>query len=408
MMYFCAVIRGIRNNGTTFCRLCVVVLWCCFVQDKGLAARVPVDSLCVKVYFPCGSSDVSRFPDNVVRLERFIQQLDSLCFLPLARHTHWRVAASASPEGSIGRNRWLAHDRARSVMDYLNKRSETFRHVAASLDLRMDVRTTNSRRGSTRLSQYPALRFAEVTLLFEWLERDSVAGRPAVEDVRPPVAEAVDVAEDDSLMALPKDTAMAEPLLPTEHREDGAVKSCPLLFVKTNVAYDLLSFVNLAVELPLGRRWSVEAAYVNPWWHNMRRHRTLQMRYVALTPRYYFGRAGARYASFFTGLSAGWGQYDLQLTRHGVQGELWHVAPVVGYAHHLSRRWKMEYSIAVGYLQTAYRKYTQVSETPYGEIKVHDYPWVAHTFRGVLPTSVNVSIIYTLQWGKATQHNHED
>ena len=405
MCIFCTVIRSVVNHWITVCRLGALVLWLLFVQEHALCARVPDDSLNVKVYFPCGSSDVCRFPDNVVRLERFIQQFDSLCCLPFACPTRGRVVSSASPEGSIGRNRWLAHDRARSVMDYLSKRSETFRHVAASLDLRMDERTTNSRRGSTRQSQYPGLRFAEVTLHFKWSERDSVAGKPAVEDVLPPVE---GVAERDTVSTAAQDTAATDSLRPTERPESWTVKSSPLLFVKSNVAYDLLSFINLAVEVPLGKKWSVEAAYIIPWWHSMRRHKTIQMRYLAVTPRYYFGRQSADYASFFTGLSAGWGQYDLQITRHGVQGELWHVSPVFGYSHHLSRHWKMEYSIAVGYLQTEYRKYTQVSDTPYGDIKVHDYPWVSHTFRGIVPTSVGVSIIYTLHSSKAKQYNHED
>lgn len=379
-----------------------------FIQENELNARVPDDSLSVKVYYPCGSSNLSKFPDNALHLDRFVQRLDSLCSLPFVCPGHWTVTSSASPEGSIGRNRQLSHARARSVMDYLRQRSEAFRNLAASLDFRIDERTTNSQRGRTKLSQYPLLRYSEVTLHFKWMERDSLADKPAAEELPVPVENADSVAERDSVVVLPKDTVVADSLHPAERPESQAVKGSPFLFVKSNVAYDLLSFINMAVEVPLGKKWSVEAAYINPWWHSMRRHKTIQMRYLAVTPRYYFGRQSADYASFFTGLSAGWGQYDLQVTRHGVQGELWHVSPVFGYAHHLGRHWKMEYSIAVGYLQTEYRKYTQVSETPYGDIKVHDYPWVSHTFRGILPTSVNVSMIYTLHWGKTKQQHHED
>ena len=74
---------------------------------------------------------------------------------------------------------------------------------------------------------------------------------------------------------------------------------------------------------------------------------------------------------------------------------MWHISPTIGYTHYISKRWKMEYSASIGYIQTKYTKYTQVDETPYGIIKVRDYPWVSHVMRTVLPTSLNVSIVYT-------------
>ena len=401
------MIRAERNKLVLTFRILTVILSLSFIQHNDLNARVPDDSLNVKVYYPCGSSDLSGFPANALRLDRYIQQLDSVCSLPFVSPGRLTVTSSSSPEGSIGRNRQLSHARAQSVVDYLSMRSEKFRNFANSLDFCIDERTTNSKRGRTRLSQYPSLRFSEVTLHFKLQERDTLADVPSpVADVLSPVAEADSVTQRDTAVALPKETCVTDSLLPTRHPEFRTEESRPILFVKSNLAYDLLSFINAAVEIPLGKNVSVEAAYVNPWWHSMRRHRTIQLRYLSVTPRYYFGRAD--YTSFFTGLSAGWGKYDLQLTRHGVQGELWHVSPVFGYVHQLARNWKMEYSVSVGYVQTEYRKYTQVSETPYGEIKVHDYPWVTHSFRSVLPTSVGVSLIYTLHRVKAQPHSYED
>ena len=55
----------------------------------------------------------------------------------------------------------------------------------------------------------------------------------------------------------------------------------------------------------------------------------------------------------------------------------------------------MEYSASVGFVHTKYQKYTQTPDTPYGEIKVKDYPWVSKVLNTVLPTSLNVSIVYT-------------
>ena len=368
-------------------------------------ARMPDDTLGVKVYYPCGSGDVSRIPANAPCLERFIHDLDSLCRLPFFKPFALTVTSSASPEGSIGRNRVLSHARAMSVLDFLNGRSETFRHISSSLDCSIDEQTTNDMAGQVKVSHYPKMRFSEVMLRYS-------QGEDSLQAVSPPVADEVSgqgqaKAPADSVRTggLPAEEAGDVPTqLPPRQDEGVAAERRPVLFVKTNLPYDLLTFVNVAVEVPLGRRFSVEAQYVNPWWNSVRKHRTIELRYVSLAPRYYFGKDGRRYSSLFAGLSAGWGKYDMQLTRHGVQGELWHVSPVFGYSHYIGRHWKMEYSVSAGYLHTDYHKYTQKSGTPYGDIKVHDYPWVSHTFRSVLPTSLGVSLVYAFHGNKAKTH----
>ena len=169
----------------------------------------------------------------------------------------------------------------------------------------------------------------------------------------------------------------------------------PVFFVKTNLLYDLLTFVNGSVEIPITKNISAEATVVYPWWRNTKKHRTIQLRYFAVTPKYYFKNANNPYSSFFTGLIIGGGKYDLQWTRRGVQGSMWHLSPMIGYSHHLSKRWKMEYSASVGFVHTKYQKYTQIADTPFGEIKVKDYPWVSKVLNTVLPTSLSVSLVYT-------------
>ena len=169
----------------------------------------------------------------------------------------------------------------------------------------------------------------------------------------------------------------------------------------------MLTFVNASVEIPLTKNITAEATLVYPWWRSTSRHKTIQMRYVAVTPRYYFNNANRSYTSLFAGLTVGGGKYDLQWTRRGVQGSMWHVSPVIGYSHHISKQWKMEYSASVGFVHTKYQKYTQTSDTPYGEIKVKDYPWVSKVLNTVLPTSLNVSIVYTFTKSKQIGHHEE-
>ena len=40
----------------------------------------------------------------------------------------------------------------------------------------------------------------------------------------------------------------------------------PLFAIKTNLLYDALSAVNLEIEVPVGKRWSVAAEGIFPWW----------------------------------------------------------------------------------------------------------------------------------------------
>lgn len=178
----------------------------------------------------------------------------------------------------------------------------------------------------------------------------------------------------------------------------------PMVYLKSNLLYDLATCVNLSMEVPVTKSITIEGTVVCPWWHSMKRHHTLEILYVALTPRYYWGKGDSPFESFFSGLTVGSAKYDLQLTRHGVQGSMWHLSPVIGYTHHIAKRWKMEYSASVGFVQTKYRKYTQKSDTPYGEIKVKDYPWVQKVLNTVFPTSLNVSLVYMIPKYKHRHH----
>lgn len=403
--YFCAVKRVTNSDWKISYKILSCVILVLGMSGNVAMARMPDDTLGVKVYYPCGSGDVSRIPANAPCLERFIHDLDSLCRLPFFKPFALTVTSSASPEGSIGRNRVLSHARAMSALDFLNGRSEAFRHISSSLDCSIDEQTTNDMAGQVKVSHYPKMRFSEVMLCYSQGEDSLQAVSPPVVDEVSRQGQAEAPADSVRTGGLPAEEAGDVPTQsPPRQGEGVAAERRPVLFVKTNLPYDLLTFVNVAVEVPLGRRFSVEAQYVNPWWNSVRKHRTIELRYVSLAPRYYFGKDGGRYSSLFAGLSAGWGKYDMQLTRHGVQGELWHVSPVLGYSHYIGRHWKMEYSVSAGYLHTDYHKYTQKSGTPYGDIKVHDYPWVSHTFRSVLPTSLGVSLVYAFHGNKAKTH----
>ena len=381
-------------------RICWLVLF--MMSAIAAMAQAYSDSLSVTVYYPCGSSSIIYYKSNIHALDRFIHQVDSVGQRYIIKPVTLSIVSSASPEGGIMINRKLSRSRGRSVLDYLNTHSETFRSISSLVSCHTEELTTNHLLGMSPKDRYPAMRYARVTLHLAGEDKDSLitSSQPDIDSI------SCGDSDTTSTQVILAESATKPESLPDT--PDGKASPCrPCLFLKTNMLYDLLTFVNASVEVPLTRNLTAEATIVYPWWRDVARHKTIQMRYVAVTPRYYFSRDDMPYASLFAGLTIGGGEYDLQWTRRGVQGSMWHVSPVIGYSHYISKRWKMEYSASAGFVHTKYQKYTQTADTPYGEIKVKDYPWVSKVLNTVLPTSLNVSVVYKFGKTKKTQHHEE-
>ena len=380
------------------------ICWLVLFMISGIAAMAQAysDSLSVTVYYPCGNS-ILYYQSNIHALDRFIHQVDSVGQRYIIKPVTLSIVSSASPEGGIMNNRKLSRSRGRSVLDYLNTHSETFRSISSLVSCHTEELTSNHLLSMSPKDRYPAMRYARVTLHLAGEDKDSLitSSQPDIDSIS-----SGDSGTPSTQVEIPAESATKPESLPDT--PDGKASPCrPCLFLKTNMLYDLLTFVNASVEVPLTRNLTAEATIVYPWWRDVARHKTIQMRYVAVTPRYYFSRDDMPYASLFAGLTIGGGEYDLQWTRRGVQGSMWHVSPVIGYSHYISKRWKMEYSASAGFVHTKYQKYTQTADTPYGEIKVKDYPWVKKVLNTVLPTSLNVSVVYTFGKTKKTQHHEE-
>lgn len=398
LQYLCAVINIADILRKVLLRKNHLFIVLFLLSAEATKAQAYSDTLSVTIYYPCGSSNIAQYPNNLHSLGRFIHQLDSVGQLYVITPISLSLTASTSPDGGINVNRLIAHRRGLSALDYLNNHSESFRTITSSTPCHVEELTTNHLRSKTQWANYPTLRFAKVYLHIQGETKDTL-----VAEAQP---DTCITTNDDNLEEETPVVAVqpeAEPQL--DAKPSMVTTSRPVLFVKTNLLYDLATFVNVSVEVPLSRRLTAEATLVYPWWRSTAKHKTVQMRYVAITPRYYFKNTDKPYTSFFAGLTAGSGTYDLQWTRRGVQGTLWHVSPTFGYSHYISKRWKMEYSASVGYVQTHYHKYTQTADTPYGEIKVHDYPWVSHVLRTVLPTSLNVSLVYSFNKLKKVLHH---
>ena len=140
----------------------------------------------------------------------------------------------------------------------------------------------------------------------------------------------------------------------------GKSRRHPLFAVKTNLLFDAALMPNIELEVPIGKRWSLNGEYMFPWWLINDDRYCLQILMGGLEVRYRPGKRSGRdvLTGHFIGLYAGGGKYDLQWDKNGYQGEFFIAAGVsYGYAHSLARNLRLEYNIGIGMLRTDYRHY---------------------------------------------------
>ena len=137
----------------------------------------------------------------------------------------------------------------------------------------------------------------------------------------------------------------------------------PLLALKTNLLFDAALMPNVEIEVPVGKRWSVNGEYAFPWWQFDRGKYCMQVLMGGLEGRYWLGSRKSRedrevLTGHFLGLYAGGGKYDLQWGEKGYQGEFF-IAAGVSYrwATRIARHLHLEFNIGIGLLRTDYRHY---------------------------------------------------
>ena len=172
---------------------------------------------------------------------------------------------------------------------------------------------------------------------------------------------------------------------------EGPGKSKTVLAVKNNLLYDMALAPNIEVEIPLGKRWSLNTEYKCPWWLNSEHDFCYQLLSGGMEGRYWLGNRQKhnRLTGHFIGLYAEGGIYDFQLRGDGYQGKYYGAAGVTyGYARQLARHFSLEFSLGIGYLTTEYKKYT-----PYEG----DIIWTnSGRYNFIGPTKAKVSLVWLI------------
>ena len=172
---------------------------------------------------------------------------------------------------------------------------------------------------------------------------------------------------------------------------EGPGKSKTVLAVENNLLYDMALAPNIEVEIPLGKRWSLNTEYKCPWWLNSEHDFCYQLLSGGMEGRYWLGNRQKhnRLTGHFIGLYAEGGIYDFQLQGDGYQGKYYGAAGVTyGYARQLALHFSLEFSLGIGYLTTEYKKYT-----PYEG----DIIWTnSGRYNFIGPTKAKISLVWLI------------
>ncbi|MGL4518241.1 MAG: DUF3575 domain-containing protein [Phocaeicola sp.] len=202
-----------------------------------------------------------------------------------------------------------------------------------------------------------------------------------------------------------------EPILVEEPTEEPVKEVVTLvtpkmvrpLAAKTNLLFDLATILNVEVEVPIGRRFSVAGEWIFPWWLFENDQNCLEVLSGNLEARYWFKPNYSKQdpllkkhnplTGWFIGLYGGGGLYDLEWKREGYQGEFFIASGISGgYVMPLRRNFNMEFSLGLGVLRTKYRHYHAEYcdiDSRWHLIKQHSgtYTWVG-------PTKAKVSLVW--------------
>lgn len=368
----------------------------------------------VKIYFPYDEAYIDpAYMGNYETLVRVDSLLSDSVYVSTLRRVE--ISAQSSPEGTVIYNERLSARRIYALREYfvtyypdIDYSIWSFSSVAENWDLFRQhlVEDENLPESERIMAIVDSNRDPDAK---EWLLKTMDGGRPweyIKKHILPsqrfgasilfiPVAYtplALPAKVTNSLSSTPERETL---VLPAEE------PSKVLLAIRTNLVMDVASVVNLAVEVPIGERFSLAAEVVYPWWRSWPNNFTMQIESYHGEAKYWLGDRSRRekLTGWSVGLYGGWGRYDVQpFTEEGVQGEFYDFGAMVGYSLPLSNSFNLEFNLGFGYLDTEYKDYYMAYDTEeYGDIKVIPYPWMNNTLKAFIPTRGGISLVWNIK-----------
>ncbi len=165
-----------------------------------------------------------------------------------------------------------------------------------------------------------------------------------------------------------------------------------LLGVKTNLLYDLALTPNIGIEVPIGKKWSVNGEFARGWWLNSDQTFCWQLESWALEGRYWLFDSSDQESltGWFAGAYTNMGLFDFQLQRdHGRQGDFFAAGLSGGYVRNIGHNLSFEFSLGLGYIFCNYRNYNVCDETLIANGSQKNY-W------SIIPQRANISLVWKI------------
>lgn len=194
----------------------------------------------------------------------------------------------------------------------------------------------------------------------------------------------------------PAPTPLPEPI--TDTRTIAAIK--------TNLLYDAVTWLNLAVEVPIYKdRFSLVYTHQFPWWRGGENRNEYCNRFLSIggelrwwfrpQPREPYDRHVRcdKLMGHYLGLYGMGGKWDFEWKRKFCyQGEFWSAGVSYGYSRPLGKRLNLELSASLGYANIPYRNYKPSDD--YGILLRNRKK--TGTWHYVGPTRLEVSLVWPL------------
>ncbi len=415
--------------------LLVLVISC--VSFSAHAVECRCDTVRVILNFAQGESAVdTAYASNSERVRDMMSVLDGA---DVATVSSVSLKGSASPEGSLARNKALAALRARGCADFvvgalslpvnrvevldggidwmllrhmIMNCDEDWRHDAvAVIDnvpelVYKGTRIVDSRNRRLRVLRggkawrymlqhfFPAMRTAEVCIGLTIKPVEVVEVSQATVDNIPEntqVCEYKTPEADNNISTSPAPDANVGY---TESRsEPMAVDRHTDLFIKTNMLYDVAAVPNIGIEAGIGRDWSVGVNWMHAWWSRSSAHRYWRIYGGDVELRRWLHHRNNRsttHSGYYLGLYGQILSYDIEFGGRGRQsdGLSWGVGLSYGYSLPLSRYFNLDFAIGLGYLGGKYKRYEPVDDC-YVWQKTDKLNWFG-------PTKAEVSLVWII------------
>lgn len=189
-----------------------------------------------------------------------------------------------------------------------------------------------------------------------------------------------------------------------------------ILGIRTNLLYDFFYLPghywapspNVQLEYyPLTGHFTANLGFTGPYWHHWSRQQFWQIRDYVLEGRYYFVGQGQFIGPYVSGY-VHTNIYGIGLSKtKGWEGEGLGAGAIIGYTMNISRnkRWRLEFSLGVGYYRTKYDPYVYGNPKSTIEDGLYYYDYLGkkedfkernHVFTWFGPTNIGVHLTYDL------------